>query len=354
MRITVINGPNLDRLGSREPERYGTQTLAELEVAIGGWGDRLGVEVEHVQSNHEGELIEAIHRAAGVDGIVINPGALTHTSRGIPDALLATGVPAVEVHISNVMDREPWRASSTLEGVVVRRVYGRGASGYRDAMRHLVNRTEPFEPIRYGPHQDNVADLRGDSTAASKLIVLIHGGFWMSHWERDITETLAVDLARRGFLTLNIEYRRFGDGGGWPGSAHDVKMAIDCATGLWNGEIVLIGHSAGGYMALWAARRTNMASVIGLAAVTDLKALLDGGGPGSRSARSLLDGGAPERVGPAPSTLLVHGVDDDQVEVEQSSRLAGDVELELHDGLSHFHMLDPTRAHWQGVVRHLS
>ena len=125
------------------------------------WGSELGIVADAVQSNHEGELIEAIQGAATQDGIVINAGAYTHTSRAIADAIAAVDVPTVEVHISNVKARESWRAESVISDVCIRTIYGRGITGYRDALRHLASRlASPFKTVRYGPHEENVGDLR--------------------------------------------------------------------------------------------------------------------------------------------------------------------------------------------------
>jgi 3-dehydroquinate dehydratase-2 len=152
MRVLVLNGPNLNLLGTREPDVYGDTTLADLERAVGRWGEKLGVETTFAQSNHEGEVVDAIHGANGIDAIVINPGALTHTSRSIGDAIAAVGLPAVEVHISNIREREPWRATSLVAPSCVRSIYGRGVGGYQDALRHLKNRASmPFKTERYGP-----------------------------------------------------------------------------------------------------------------------------------------------------------------------------------------------------------
>ena len=141
-RVLVLQGPNLDWLGTREPEIYGSETLAgitaRLEVAARG----LGVELEHFQSNHEGELVERIHAASrrGCLGAVINAGGYTHTSVAIRDALLATALPFVEVHLSNVARREPFRHTSLLADIAVGVVYGFGPSGYELGLRGLVDR----------------------------------------------------------------------------------------------------------------------------------------------------------------------------------------------------------------------
>ncbi len=356
MRVVVLNGPNLNLLGSREPEVYGTTTLAELETQITSWAEALGVEVVFGRSNHEGGLVEAIHEAAGMDGLVLNPGALTHTSRTIGDAISSVGLPAVEVHISNVQSREPWRAVSFVSEACSRTIYGRGFAGYRDALRHLVNRASvPARMVRYGPDPQNVADLRRPTADPIGLVVLVHGGFWLRQYERDSMETLAVDLTRRGFATLNVEYRRLGNGGGWPGSAHDALTAIRSTARL--GDLsglttTLVGHSAGGHLALWsAARHRQVALTVGLAAVTDLGALSASGGGGADPARELLEAGAPAQLSALPgATILVHGAKDDVVPPSHSSRLADDAEIQMVDGLGHFEMLDPSRPHWPPVV----
>ena len=130
--ILLLNGPNLNLLGTREPEIYGTDTLAECVDDAVETATAAGVVLEHVQSNHEGELIEAIHSARGrVDAIVINPGAFTHTSYAIADALAAFDGVKVELHLSNVSAREEWRRVSVIGPVVTGTVSGFGRVGYR-------------------------------------------------------------------------------------------------------------------------------------------------------------------------------------------------------------------------------
>lgn len=357
MRVLVLNGPNLNLLGTREPEVYGATTLSALEDRIAQWGERLDMETSFLQSNHEGELIEAIQGSAGVDGIVINPGALTHTSRSIGDAILSIGVPTVEVHVSNIKQREPWRAESLVSDSCVRTIYGRGIGGYLAALRHLRNRAVmDFATIRYGPHRENVGDLRVPPAEAAGLVVLAHGGLWREEFERDTTETLAVDLTTRGYATWNIEYRRDGVGGGWPGSPHDVLSALDFAKRLESFKhlpLALIGHSAGGHLGLWAAaRRVEMISlVVGLAPVTDLSVMASSGEIGADDARRLLDSGAPPRVVAVPSkTLLIHGEDDEIVPVSHSILLDSGASVQVMPAMGHFAMLDPGREHWPLVV----
>lgn len=140
MRILVINGPNLNLLGKREPEIYGLQTLADIELLISSEADALGVEVECFQSNHEGEIVDAIQEHADWDGLIINAGALTHTSLAIADAITSVGIVAVEVHMSNVHAREEFRQHSFLSSIVWGQVVGFGYRGYLAALDLLHDR----------------------------------------------------------------------------------------------------------------------------------------------------------------------------------------------------------------------
>lgn len=138
--IAVLNGPNLNLLGEREPEVYGRTTLDEIERATRAHARTLGVECTWTQTNHEGELVEAIQglKRAGVDGAVINAAAFTHTSLAVRDALLAVRVPFVEVHLSNIFGREPERRRSLLADLAVGVVTGFGADSYRLGLEGLV------------------------------------------------------------------------------------------------------------------------------------------------------------------------------------------------------------------------
>ena len=138
MKILVINGPNLNMLGIREPDIYGKKTFADLLQLLEETGRRLNIEVEQYQSNHEGDLVDKIQWAYGkVDGIVINPAAYTHTSVAILDALKAVGIPAVEVHISDVDSREPFRQISYAGLACCKTIKGHGFDGYREAIEYL-------------------------------------------------------------------------------------------------------------------------------------------------------------------------------------------------------------------------
>ena len=139
MKLLFLNGPNLNMLGIREPDIYGTQTYAGLEQFIRGFCRELGITCELFQSNHEGELVDAIQAAYGrVDGIVINPAAYTHTSVAILDALKAVSLPAVEVHLSDVSAREPFLQVSYAGMACCKTYAGHGFAGYRMAAEHLL------------------------------------------------------------------------------------------------------------------------------------------------------------------------------------------------------------------------
>ncbi len=140
MKILVINGPNINMLGIREPQIYGTENYKTLCESIKNHAKKLNVEVSLFQSNHEGDLVDEIQRAYGVfDGIIINPAAYTHTSIALLDALKAVGIPTVEVHISAVEKREDFRQISYVRQVAVKTITGKGINGYLEAMDFLVN-----------------------------------------------------------------------------------------------------------------------------------------------------------------------------------------------------------------------
>ena len=137
-RVAVLHGVNLSALELRPAEHYGGLTFTALEQRIARFARELELTTHFFQSNHEGDFVEELHKAAGyTDGLLLNPGAWTHYSWAIRDALEISGLPAVEVHLSNVMEREPFRRVSVLEGVVVGKVFGQGVDGYRAALEQL-------------------------------------------------------------------------------------------------------------------------------------------------------------------------------------------------------------------------
>ena len=141
MQILVLHGPNLNLLGEREPEVYGRTTLAEIDTRLGEIASKNGVSLESFQSNHEGALVDRIQAARGAcQAIVINPGGFTHTSVALRDALVASGLPVVEVHLSNIHAREPFRRTSLVSDIAVGQITGLGPIGYELALLALLDR----------------------------------------------------------------------------------------------------------------------------------------------------------------------------------------------------------------------
>ena len=137
--ILVVHGPNLNMLGKREPEHYGSQTLNDINDSLRAKAAGLGLQVSTFQSNHEGEIVEAIQDAVGrIQGLIINPAAYTHTSVAIRDAVLLLDVPTIEVHLSNIHKREPFRHRSFIADIATAQISGLGASGYLFALEALA------------------------------------------------------------------------------------------------------------------------------------------------------------------------------------------------------------------------
>jgi 3-dehydroquinate dehydratase II len=137
-RVEIMHGVNLDQLGRRDPTHYGGLTFEQLELQISDVARELGLKTRFFQTNHEGEFVEHLHRLEGLaDAIVVNPGAWTHYSYAIRDALELAGLPAVEVHLSDVDSREPWRRQSVISELCFARVAGKGPDGYREALERV-------------------------------------------------------------------------------------------------------------------------------------------------------------------------------------------------------------------------
>ncbi len=140
MNILLLNGPSLNLLGEREPQIYGTTTLAELEQLVQKRAHELQSDVRAFQSNHEGALIDELHQSRRwANGVIFNPGAFTHYSYALRDAVVATKLRVVEVHLSDITKREPWRAVSVLAEVCAHRVLGKGVAGYLEALEWLIH-----------------------------------------------------------------------------------------------------------------------------------------------------------------------------------------------------------------------
>ena len=142
-RIEVLHGVNFDRLGRRNRQHYGGLDLAQLERHITGYGDELGMAVSFFQTNHEGDYVERLHKTADIaNGVILNPGAWTHYAWALHDALELAGVPAVEVHLSDIFAREPWRRLSVISPLCLQTISGQGVEGYREALVTLKGALE--------------------------------------------------------------------------------------------------------------------------------------------------------------------------------------------------------------------
>lgn len=367
MRFLIINGPNLNLLGTREPETYGLETLHDL---AGQWRRRcsaLSIGIESFQSNHEGAIIDYIQGEAGrSDAVIINPAALSHSSYAIHDALIAVDKPTVEVHISNIHEREPWRRTSVTAPAADLVIVGRGTVGYLNAIDHLwASLSVPPTIEHYGDDDDQVFEFRAPSNPRG-VVILIHGGFWRTNWARDIMDPLAVEVHRAGFATANIEYRR--GPRSFETSTGDVSCAVDAvvanagAHGIPTDDVFLVGHSAGGYLAIREATSRRTVRAIGLAPIVDLDGI-SAMRPDDDPVAAYLGGSVddqPEawaraaiRIDADPSIDLIHGTGDETVPIDHSRTLAashGSVRLSEIDGAAHMDLIDPSHASFATLV----
>ena len=246
---------------------------------------------------------------------------------------------------------------------------GQGLDGFRWAIRHAAFSVQwPPKVMHYGPRPDQVMDVR-KAESPRGLALLLHGGFWMDAWRRDLMDGLAIDLARRGWTSWNIEYRRVGSGGGWPATGNDVLAAVDAAwsaAGSGGAPLILVGHSAGAQLALWAAgeRSSHVARVVALAGLCDLESA-SRHGLGGGAVDRLLEGEPADVASPmyrlpvGVPLVLAHAVDDAVVPADQTRRFAaaataaGDevVVVEVGGG-NHMSLIDPQDT-WPEVAGRL-
>ncbi len=374
MRILLLNGPNLNLLGTRSPEVYGATSLAEVEETCGEQAARFGHRLGTYQSNHEGDLIDAIHEARHrYDAIVFNPGAYTHTSYALHDAIEAVGIPTVEVHISNIREREPWRRVSLTGPACVYQIFGRGVSGYLSAIAHIHYRSRHTPTtVSYGSHPDHIADLRlPEVEGPHPVAVLIHGGGWTAPYTRDLMDGLAVDLAAHGHATWNIEYRRVPSAGSWRAVVEDVAHGIRAVSSLTPeyhldpDRIRIIGHSAGAQLAVLALKQHRVAArkLILLAGILDLHRLRPDFDTElaaflGEDIATDLDQASPIHVLPLGIPIVaLHGERDDCISPEQSRHFvkaavtAGDeARFVSLGGAGHEDIIDPQSEHHKNVL----
>jgi acetyl esterase/lipase len=311
-------------------------------------------------------------RETAADAIVFNPGA-NGDSAAASNALPSVGVAFTVGHPRDDSDALEW-------------IMGRGLDGYRWAMRYLrAVGSQRFRVYRYGEDPENVAELRvPEGPGPHPVVVLIHGGGWKAIWGKDLMVPMAVDLARRGFASWNIEFRRLGNGGGWPQTFEDVAAAID---GLADVEdertldldrVGLLGHSSGAHLALWAAARKGARIrarlVVSLAGMVDLVEAERRGLIGGENVTARLLGGSPadvperysqasplERLPLGVPQLLMQGLGDyipDLVDANRkyfkaASAAGDDVTLLELEGVDHLQPIEPHTTAWADAAQQL-
>ncbi len=366
--VLVINGPNLNMLGKRRPELYGSTDLSRLEELCRRWGNDMGVSVDTFHSNHEGAIVEALQQCEA-DGVVLNAGALTHYSIAIRDAIEAIDPPVVEVHISNILEREPFRRLSVIGPVCVYTIYGRGVEGYQHAMRHLIIRDSwPFSTLSYGSDPEQVADLRvPKSERPFPLVMMIHGGHWKHEWSRDTTEPMCLELAHRGIATLNIEYRRVGNGGDIRTMTEDLQAASDLIPSVSPSRWGCLGVSSGGHLALYMAPRFKPSPefVVSVSGIADLEKAMANPFVAERVSAMAADQN-PRDISPITGSIpsmplfLAHGDSDDAVPLsiavgyeKRVQEGGGIVELMVAQGEGHEACGDVSSKLWRQVIDRL-
>lgn len=337
------------------------------------WGQALGVSVR-VAGDSSGANSSGLGAAIkdGVDALVVNPGSATFIDC-VPSQL-----PTAFVGFSY-----PGMPEARFERGPLEDIAGRGLDGYRWAIRYLIACSAwPFSLYRYGEERDQVAELRLPRGAGPHpVIVLIHGGGWKALWRKDIMASMAVDLARRGLATWNIEFRRLGCRGGWPATFEDVAAAIDALAvlpdevGVDRSRVVYVGHSSGGQLALWAAAentaRIRAGAVVSLAGVVDLvegakRELIGGEGVitkllggtpedvperyASTSPKALLPLGTPQVLLQGLSDYILDLVEQNRVYAREARACGDSVRLVEIEGAEHLDLIEPSSSAWPTVA----
>lgn len=374
-RALVVHGPGAD------PSRHGLRceapgTFERLDAWCAAWAAEMGWRADAVAADDERALAAAVG-GAEADGVVLVPGELTASAR-VAQAVAASPAVAVEVHLGGLRRRGHAPGATPVGAACARTLHGRGTDGYRDALRHLAHRHGwPPAELAYGSHPEQVADLRVPAGGGPHpVVLLLHGGFWLDAWARDVIEAPAVDLARRGVATANVEYRRLGSGGGWPATGRDVAAAAAWLDGLAGprgldpGRLALVGHSAGGQLALWlaaAGEAPRPRVVAALAPVADLADAVARGLGGSAVGRFVADApqateaASPVELVPIGVPLLVAHADDDALvppaqshRFAEAARAAGDdVDAIWLPRGGHFAFTDPGAPAWDTVAARL-
>ena len=346
-----------------------------LEGFCAGWSRSVGSDVVPCRCRDLHELVSLAVERGGHAGVVVDPGR--PVDRRLVESLAVAPIP-----VALVSTRSPRGCVGELEAGNVFRIEGRGVDGYRWAVRAAHERSSwPLAAGRYGDDPEQTGDLRlpRERPGPHATVVLLHGGGWRERWERDLMDGLAVDLARRGYATWNLEFRRVGpSGGGWRATFDDVAAGIDHLRELARrhpldlGRVVVSGHSAGGHLAVSAAH-PRRAPRPAAARALDRRRARHGRGGVARDRRMsgiALLGGLPdehpdryafasprERLPLGTPQLLVHGTADraDLIDLNltyaDAARQAGDdVELVELPGANHFDVIDPRSLAWR-IVR---